>query len=263
MSTLYIFVTTNRPDQYLNSIVFSILERRVSRIVFVQIKRSDIEKVSTNILRQNVIDLIRNLSSGKYKYYTGINEGTIVDLSSQYSSQELAEIQAKYQQCLSDNLEWEIKRFSYTEMRKYIVELNKEDKCSLFDVTPVSKLYIGDIFACCLIENIQELYTFNLKIEPNFSEPWKTLVHHLEKDKDYEYVNLVETPIFRGSTKSILIRTVPLLISIIGTLIFVSLTLAATFLLGTNASVTLFINTVGVALGIVSFFIIYFPIGGK
>jgi hypothetical protein len=241
----------------------SILERNVNRVVFVQIKRSENEKISTNILRQNVIDLISNLASGNYKYYTGSNKGTIVGLSAEYSSQKLAETRTKYQQCLSDNIEWEIKRFSYPNLRTCIAELNNQDKNSIFDVTPVSKLYIGDIFACCLLENVQKLHTFNLKIEPNFSEPWKMLIHDLEKDKDYDYVNLVETPIFRESTKSILVRTVPLLISIIGTLIFISLTLAATFLLGTNAIVTQVINTVGVALGISSFFLIYFPIRGK
>jgi predicted metallo-beta-lactamase superfamily hydrolase len=119
------------------------------------------------------------------------------------------------------------------------------------------------IFACCMLEDIRELYTFNIKTEPNFSEPWKMLVHHLEKDKEYDYVNLVETPIFRESTKSILIRTLPLVVSIVGTLLFVSLTLAATFILGTNAVITQAINTVGVALGIASFFLIYFPIRGK
>ncbi len=263
MSTLYIFITTNRPDQYLNSIVFSILEERVNRIVLVQIKRADGEKISANILRQNIIELIRNLSSGHYRYYTGSKEGTIIDLSGEYNPQQLAEINTKYQQCLSDKIEWEIKRFNYSEMRKCMAELNKQDKHSIFDITPVSKLYIGDIFACCMLEDIQKLYTFNLKIEPNFSQPWKMLFHHLEKDKDYDYVNLVETPVFRESTKSILIRTFPLIISIVGTLIFVSLTLAATFILGTNAVITQAINTVGVALGIVSFFLIYFPIRGK
>lgn len=263
MSTLYIFITTNRPDQYLNSIVFSILEKRVNRIVLVQINRADGEKVAANILRQNIIELIRNLSSGYYRYYTGNKEGTIIDLSGEYNSQQLAEIKTKYQQCLSDNIEWEIKRFNYSDMRKYMAEMNKQDKHSIFDITPVSKLYIGDIFACCMLEDIRELYTFNIKTEPNFSEPWKMLSHHLEKDKEYDYINLVETPVFRESTKSILIRTLPLIVSIIGTLIFVSLTLAATFILGTNAVITQAINTVGVALGIASFFLIYFPIRRK
>lgn len=260
MSTLCLFVTTNRPDQYLDSIVFSVLEKNVNRIVFIQIKRSAIEEVSINILRQNVIELIRNLSSGYYKYYTGSKEGTVVDLSSEYNPQKLAEIKTKYQQCLSDNIEWEIERFNYTAMKSCMAELNKKDKRTIFDITPVSKILIGDIFACCLLENIQELCIFNLKSEPNFSEPWKMLIHHLEKQKDYDYANLVETPIFRESTKSILIRTIPLFISIIGTLIFVALTLAATFILGNNAGITQLINAVGVALGIVSFLLIYFPV---
>jgi hypothetical protein len=60
---LYIFVTSDRPDQYLNPIVHCIF-RGTKRIVFVQIEDSKIEQVQLNLLCKNVYDLIQNLSLG-------------------------------------------------------------------------------------------------------------------------------------------------------------------------------------------------------
>jgi hypothetical protein len=67
---LYIFVTTDRPDQYLNSIVHCI-EKGTKRIVFVQVEDGQIEQIQLNLLKTNVFNLLQNLSVGVYKYYTG------------------------------------------------------------------------------------------------------------------------------------------------------------------------------------------------
>lgn len=263
MKSLYIFVTTDRPDQYLNPIVHCIL-RGTNRIVFVQIEDSKTEQVQLNLLSANVYDLIKNLSLGYYKYYTGNQKDTLVALDADYSSSELARLKAQYIPCLTDNIKWNIERINYLELRKYISSLHKRfGKNIIFDVTSVTKVYIGDILACCLLENVSELRTLELLIIPDFSKPWKILIHHLEESRQYRHLNLVETAIFKESAKAILIRTTPLLISIIGTAIFIALTLAATFLLGNNSTLIQVISTVGTALGIISFFLIYFPIRGN
>lgn len=133
----------------------------------------------------------------------------------------------------------------------------------IVDVTSVSKVYIGDIFACSLLENIDRLYTFELLIKPDFDKPWKTLIHELVESKAYRYTNLVETPIFKESNKSILIRTTPLLISIIGTVLFITAALMATFILGFSSVFIQLVNIVGTVLSIISFLLIYFPIRGR
>lgn len=126
-----------------------------------------------------------------------------------------------------------------------------------------SKIYIGDIFACSLLENIDKLYTFELIVKPDFDKPWKTLIHELEEGREYRYTNLVETPIFKESNKSILIRTTPLLVSIIGTVLFITITLITSFVFGFSSVFIKIVSTIGTVLGIISFFLIFFPIRGR
>ena len=261
MRDLYIFVTTDRPDQYLNSIVHCI-EKGTKHIVFVQVEDSRTEQVQLNLLRTNVYNLLQNLSAGVYKYYTGAFKDKVVQLDPEYSADDLAKLKARYSLCLTDGINWTIERVQYLNLRRYISVLGKR-KDVIVDVTSVSKVYIGDIFACSLLENIDKLYTFELLIKPDFDKPWKTLIHELLEGKAYRYTNLVETPIFKESNKSILIRTTPLLISIIGTVLFITAALVATFIFGFSSIFIQGISTIGTVLGIISFLLIYFPVRGR
>ncbi|MBD1905392.1 hypothetical protein NDI37_14555 [Funiculus sociatus GB2-A5] len=188
MKNLYIFVTSNRPDQYLNSSVHCILNEGVNRIVFVKITFSDSD-VSLNMLRQNVINLLDNLSKVIYKFYTGDRAGETEDLNKIYQQTELIIMKTKYEQCLLDHISWETKIINYTEIKSYIASCKKQFKNSIFDVSGISKTFLGDIFACCLVEDIQNLYTFELKIKEDYTHPWIMLIHALQKDKQYNYVN--------------------------------------------------------------------------
>lgn len=261
MRDLYIFVTTDRPDQYLNSIVHCI-EKGTQHIVFVQVEDSRTEQVQLNLLRTNVYNLLQNLSAGVYKYYTGAFKDKVVQLDPEYSADDLAKLKAKYSLCLTDGINWTVERVQYLNLRRYMSVLGKR-KDVIVDVTSVSKVYIGDIFACSLLENIDKLYTFELLIKPDFDKPWKTLIHELLEGKAYRYTNLVETPIFKESNKSILIRTTPLLISIIGTVLFITAALVATFIFGFSSVFIQVISTIGTVLGIISFLLIYFPVRGR
>jgi hypothetical protein len=262
LNTLYIFVTTDRPDQYLNSVVHCI-ERGTNRIVFIQVEDSKTQQVQLNLLRTNVYDLLQNLSKGFYKYYTGLFKDKVVPLYTEYSPDELSRLKAKYTFCLTDYIKWEVERIQYLELKQYISSLYRKNKNAIIDVTSVSKVYIGDIFACSLLENVSKLCTFELLIKPDFDKPWNTLIHELEEGKQYRYTNLVETPIFKESTKAILVRTMPLLVSVIGTVLFVALALVATSIFGFDSRFAQAMSTVGTALGIISFFLIYFPVRGR
>lgn len=258
MKVLHIFVTTDRPDQYLNSIVRCI-EEGTKKIIFVQVEDNQIEQIQLNLLRTNVYNLLQNLSTGNYKFYTGALKDSVVPLGTEYNANELANLKAKYSFCLSDNIDWKVERIQYLDLRQYI-SLLKKNREVIIDVTAVSKVYIGDIFACCLLENVNNLYTFQLLVKPNFDKPWKTLIHDLENPKNYNYTNLVATPIFKESTKSVLIRTTPLFVSIVGTVLFIALALAATSIFGFSSIFAQAMSTVGTVLGIISFFLIYFPV---
>lgn len=261
MRDLYIFVTTDRPDQYLNSIVHCI-QKGTRQIVFVQVENDRTEQVQLNLLRTNVYNLLQNLSAETYKYYTGAFKDKVVPLVPEYSADDLAKLKAKYSLCLTDSVDWTVERIQYLNLRRYISVLGKT-KGVIVDVTSVSKVYIGDILACSLLENIDKLYTFELLVKPDFDKPWRTLIHELVEGQTYRYTNLVETPIFKESKKSILIRTTPLLISIIGTVLFVAITLIATFIFGFSSVFIQVVSTIGTVLGIISFFLVYFPVRGK
>ncbi|NEO97566.1 MAG: hypothetical protein F6K58_02410 [Symploca sp. SIO2E9] len=254
-------MTTDRPDQYLNSIVHCI-EKSAKKIVFIQVEDSRTEPVKLNLLRANVYNLLENLSAGVYKYYTGAFKDKVVHLDTEYNADDLAKLKAKYSLCLTDGIDWTVERVQYLNLRPYISALGKR-KGIIVDVTSVSKVYIGDIFACSLLENIDQLYTFELLVQPDFDKPWKTLIHELAKGQAYRYTNLVETPIFKESNKSILLRTTPLLLSIVGTVLFVAVTLTATLILGFSSVFIQVVSTIGTVLGIISFFLVYFPVRGK
>jgi hypothetical protein len=209
-----------------------------------------------------VYNLLQNLSAGSYKYYTGAFKDKVVQLDPEYNADDFAKLKARYSLCLTDSIDWKIERIQYLNLRRYISALGKR-KCVIVDVTSVSKVYMGDIFACSLLENIDQIYTFELLVKPDFDKPWKTLIHELVESKEYRYTNLVETPIFKESNKSILIKTTPLLISIIGTVLFVAVTLVATFIFGFNSVFIQVVSTIGTVLGIISFFLVYFPVRGK
>lgn len=261
MRDLYIFVTTDRADQYLNSVVHCI-EKGTKKIVFTQVADSRTAQVQLNLLRTNVYSLLQCLSTGIYKYHTGALKDKLVQLDTEYNTADLAKLKAKYSLCLTDDIDWTIERVEYLNLRQYISALRKR-KGVVVDVTSVSKVYIGDIFACSLLENIDKLCTFELLVKPNFDKPWKILIHELVEDKEYRYTNLVETPIFKESNKSILIRRTPLLVSIVGTVFFVAVTLAATFIFGFSSVFIQVVSTIGTVLGIISFFLVYFPVRGK
>ena len=262
MKSLYVFVTTDRPDQYLNSIVHCI-KKGTTCIVLIQVEDSKNEQIQLNLLRTNVYNLLQNLSSGCYKYYTGRLKDTMVSLDTEYSTDEITKVKVQYNSCLTDNIRWEVERIKYLDMRQYIYSLKTINKDMIIDVTSVAKAYVGDIFACCLLENISELCTFELLVKPDFDKPWKTLIHELEEGTGYRYTNLVETPIFKEIAKALIIRTTPLFLSIIGTVVFLVLVLAATFIFGSNSVFTQAMSTVGTVLGIISFILIYFPVRGK
>jgi len=270
LKTLYIFVTTERPDVYLNSIAYLLNKNEINQIFLIQIQDNKIEPVITlTSLKLNIYSLLENLASGFYRYYTGIHKDTLIDLSNEYQNHELADLKSKYSvwrsQLISDNIGFEIvPAIKYSELKKYISSIYKRNKNIIIDISSVSKIYIADLVACCLIENIENLCTFDLIDPPNYDEPWKILIHNLDEGRQYKYSNLVETPIFKEIVKAILFRTTPLLISIVGTVLFVSLILVASFFFGgLTGFFAQVVSLVGTVLGIISFFLIYFPIRGK
>ena len=90
--SLYLFVTSDRPDQYLNPILHCLQDENPSEVVFLGVKNRPGNDISSSakLVRENVELLLSSLASGKYKYFTGIKKGKEDDLQKYYPLDRLA-----------------------------------------------------------------------------------------------------------------------------------------------------------------------------
>lgn len=261
MKSLCLFVTTDRPDQYINSIMYWI-ERGIEEIVLLQVEDPRINQVELNLLRNRIFSLIQCLAIGQYKSFRDSGLDEVISLETQYSAVELGKIQARYVPCLSDRVGWNTKRIHYAKLKDFVFQLAKNGAVAV-DVTSVDKGYIGDLVACSLLAGLNGLFIFKLLVKPNFEKPWTMLYHHLHDGNDYRYLNIIETQVFRECSRSILIRTTPLILSIAGTILLLSVVLIASFMLGFDSGFMKVVSAIGTVLGISSFWLIFLPVRGK
>ena len=197
---LYLFVTSDRPDQYLNPILHCLQHKNLSKIVFLSVENRPGSDTSSSArqVRENVESLLSSLAyKGKYKYFTGSMRSKEIDLQITYSPDKLASIKEKYASAKARKVPWIEIEIDYFKLREELARIHKTEPDSVFDVSAVSKSYLGDLFAIGVVEGIDNIYTFNLNRSANFDEPWKSLFHELEfrnpGNKGYNYVNLTKT----------------------------------------------------------------------
>jgi len=244
-NSLYIFVTSEIPDPYLNSVAHCLIYEGVRRVVFVYIKGLEgqnpqsyqsQDSISSVVSRNMQILMSELATSGEYRHFVGKDKGKRVELKDFYSQDRVLSIQGFYRQCLDMRVRWEDKDINYSNLRKEMARINKGDPGSIFDITAIKKLFLGDIIAASIIEGVHKLYTFDLKTKPNFDEPWKMLIHDLLADntsgRKYDHVNIVDTPVFDECANSILVRTLPLKMSLVVASLFLIAALVVYFIYG-------------------------------
>ncbi len=179
-------------------------------------KANDPDKVISLAVSRKVQSLLEDLSLGIYTFYVG--ERKTIKLQDVYPEKKLIQIKSVYKQCLEMKVRWDYDDINYLDLRKELASIHKKEPNSIFDVTAVKKSLLGDIISCSIIEGIHNIHTFDLEIKPNYDEPWIMLFHDLEEEnskRNYQYINIVNTPIFRNCSNSILVRTLPLKFSLI------------------------------------------------
>jgi hypothetical protein len=238
------------------------IERGIDEIVLLQVEDTRIKQDELNILWNRIFSLIQYLASGRYKYFRASGLDEIINLEGQYSAVELGKIQTQYEHCLSDRVVWKTKRIGYASLKDFIFHLSKKRSVSV-DVTSVDKGYIGDLIACALLAGLNGIFIFKLLDKPNFEKPWAMLYHNLDEGNNYRYINIIETQVFSECSRSILIRTTPLILSIAGTIMLLSVVLIASFVLGFDSGFMKVISAIGTVLGISSFWLIFLPVHGK
>lgn len=218
--TLYLFVTSERPDQYLNSMAHCLLYRSIRKVVFVHIKglgnadegeNSLAERSISDIVLRNVQILLDSLATAcEYRYFTGSEAGQRVSLGSIYPPEQVTSIKQFYKRCLDVEADWDLGKIDYPNLRKELARIRKDEPSSILDITSIKKHYLGDILAVSIVENIHQLYTFDPTTKPDFDHPWTMLIHDLQPDdaviRQYQYVNIVDTPVFRDCFNAVLLQ---------------------------------------------------------
>lgn len=271
-NTLYLFVTSERPDQYLNPILHCLLNEDITEISFLYVKGSNNktgaeEGISAKV-EYNVRTLLSELATrGDYRYFTGKDSGKSINLLDYYPASKFEQAKNIYKMILEKSLKspvsWTHKDINYQDAKNYISNINKQKTSSIFDVTAVSKALLGDILAICIINGINKVYTFDLNMKPNYDEPWKMLFHEIHKEKEqerkYKYTNIVNTEIFRQCSNSILVRTFPLKLSVVITVIFLIILIPINFTLGPSSLIMQLVSLFTVAAGFLSIYYNFFP----
>lgn len=266
--SLYLFVTSERPDPYVNAIAHCLANAAVDKVVFVHVRgvvRDIAEPDLSAIALRNVQIQMDRLIHGEYRYFEGDSAGAVVDLSTVYSRDELNALKSFYGQHLVRDVNWSHSQIAYASLRDELRRITRTEPHSLFDVTSVSKSLLGDIIAVAIIENIASLYTMDLRTRLDFGEPWRMLLHEVAglpngADRRYAYVNIVDTPIFRACANSILVRGPRLVIPIGAAVVLLAVALADYFLRGEVTRLIEVTSLLSAVAGLLSLILSLWPI---
>jgi hypothetical protein len=209
MKTLYLFVTSDRPDQYLNSVAHCVLNEGVRAVEYISVRYPDQNNqqpggLAGKIAHRVTVLLNEIVNDGSYKNFQEPDPlSSRHDLRTIYPDR-LNGIRELYRPCLS--LQPKAIDLPSTQLREKIRSVAQSTD-SIVDITSAKKSLLGDILAASVVEGLDRLYTFELTSPPDFDRPWSMLLHDLlPAGKGYTYVNLVETDVFKECSRSILVR---------------------------------------------------------
>src|SRR5260370_4095479 len=199
--TLYILITSDIPDPYLNVILHCLQNRSTNKIVFLQVENrpnsDDDPNISARSVRESVEALLAALAlQGKYIYLaeSDKNKGKEVPLLEKYAPDRAASIKQQYFSLKTRNYSIAEDDIPYSQLIEKLVDIQRNDPGSIIDVSAARKPFLSDILAIAIVAKFNNVYTIDLKRGPNFAEPWKSLFHELEFKKrsgnGYDYVQL-------------------------------------------------------------------------
>ncbi len=277
---LHLFVTSDRPDPYLNSLAHCLLDEDISKVVFVhivglgehgiQLGRPITRGFSARVARRVEV-LLEHLASGEYTYFTKEGLGEAVNLKSEisdYSEAEAASAMQFYRNILERLPRLESTDVAYLDLRHYLQQATMSEETPLLDATAIGKEYIGDLVAASMAGKIESLFTFSVKPRIDFKRPWRSLIHELRKPTEngesrYNYVNMIGTPVFVQSTGDMIVKASALRAALLLAVAFFAMTAAIYFLLGIDHPLVEVLFVAGSSASIVSLGIVFISRKGK
>lgn len=203
--TLFLFVTSRRPDAYCNAITYCVEKMEVDRVVCVNIKEmlsttdeaEALNEADPHKTSDEIKQFIRYLFNGKYASYKA-DELIVSDLED--SGYEV------YRRCFEKVTDWTVLTIEYKNLRAAIKDFIRRNPNCIFDVTSLKKHLMADVLACCIAMRMKNVYSFDLKVSPDFEHPESMLYHSLGKD-DFLYTNLLDSEPVRESLRLVLAMT--------------------------------------------------------
>lgn len=221
MKSLYIFADSERPDQYINSIVHCVLDLDVRSIHLIHIRGfgdsrgpdAGSDGVSARLLAAILSQLTELAERGEYTFLDGIRKGQRILLCEEYGEERAGQIQDLYKKALSrPQLSYSNSDIAYDQLRLRIGRIAKEGASAYVDVSSIRKKYMGDIVAAGLVEGLKQLNTFDISSKPDYDRPWTMLVHDLgsagmrDSGRLFSYTNILDTPVYRECSRVVVVR---------------------------------------------------------
>jgi hypothetical protein len=211
MNELHIFVDSERPDQYLNSIVHCVLEREVRTVTFLHIESlTSADDGRTNPgLSARVMAAVQSLLESLAVRQEYLSTTVRFRLADSYNVERACEISTYYRRVRELPVAWSNRAVPYENLRDTLKVIAAKGSVAFLDVSAVKKRYLGDIVAAGLVEGIRGLWTFDLLIpRADFEKPLTMLIHELcvTRPLNYRYANLLDTATYKDCAKLVFVR---------------------------------------------------------
>jgi hypothetical protein len=192
----YIFVTSDRPDPYVNVLVYALRSHPISEVHFVAIKEH-------NYSNEEMVDRLGGIAASVQTRLEELSQG-------RYGEAVSSHIDAgwirTYEECVE-----KLERIPVTKLVISWVELDSKlakfisNGQSMFDVTTLKKNLLVDVVVLLLSRGCVDVYSFELMSAPQYNE--HGLIHMLSPS-DYTYRVLAESRHVDSAKKRMISRTI-------------------------------------------------------
>lgn len=211
MRQVLIFVDSERPDTYLNSVVHNLRSGSVTTVAFVHVYGFPGDtslNSSSGLARQTLTSVLQGIASLAQRAEYVQADGQVVPLGDHNGSLTSDQVKAFYQPIEGMPVNYRSEEIHYGELRSFLRSARRAGGQHVLDVTGCRKRFFGDLVALGLVDGLQDIRTLDLQSPANFQRPWLMLLHELAAGptKTFEYVDILETRIMIDCSRAVVIR---------------------------------------------------------
>ncbi len=185
---LYIFVTSDRPDLYINIIGYCIKHFNIVKVTLLGIvkDRGQKAKIEKDILdiKNRIKEQLDLLQRSEYLYF---------DLNTENWDKKRITIEnhdkLRYLEISEQRIDFQC--IIYDQLQDKLDDFLKQN--CIFDVSGVLKEYLIDVYILLLKKQVKDIYVFELRLPERLYDE-RELIHNLSLDRsDYDYVPITES----------------------------------------------------------------------